>query len=138
MQLLCKLKLPVHDVAIVTSGNGVSMVTTIELCFPLKGDRPKMWQLQKFVGVSGRAFKVVEKVSADWEELALALHFDHEAIRAVKQSEHFQVKAACRTILQRWLEGEGLQPVTWETLVEALVDIEHGALAGDLRRELEP
>ena len=97
-----------------------------------------MWQLQKFVGVSGRAFKVVEKVSADWEEVALALHFDHEVIRAVKQSEHFKVKAACRSILQRWLDGEGLQPVTWETLVEALVDIEHGTLARDLRRELEP
>ena len=97
-----------------------------------------MWQLQKFVGVSGRAFKVVGKVSADWEELALALHFDGEVIRAVKQSEHFQVKAACRTILQRWLEGEGQQPVTWETLVEALADIEHGTLASDLRRELAP
>ena len=114
------------------------MVTTMELCFPLTGDRPKMWQLQKFVGVSGRVFKVVEKVSADWEELALALRFDHEIIRAVKQSEHFQVKAACRRILQRWLDWEGLQPVTWETLVEALVDIEHGTLARDLRRELEP
>ena len=114
------------------------MVTTTELCFPLKGDRPKMWQLQKFVGMSGRAFKVVEKVSAAWEELALALHFDGEVLRAVKRSEHFQVKAACRTILQRWLDGEGLQPVTWETLVEALVDIEQGTLARDLRRELAP
>ena len=81
---------------------------------------------------------MVLKVSADWEELALALHFDGEVLRAVERSQHFQVEAACRTILQRWLDGEGLQPVTWETLVEALVDIEHGALARDLRRELEP
>ena len=80
---------------------------------------------------------MVKMVSAKWEELALALHFDGEVIRAVEQNQHFQVEACCRTILQRWLDGEGLQPVTWETLVEALVDIEHGALAGDLRRELE-
>ena len=80
---------------------------------------------------------MVEKVSTNWEELALALRFDGEVIRAVERNQHFQVEAACRTILQRWLDGEGLQPVTWETLVEALVDIEHGALAGDLRRELE-
>ena len=97
-----------------------------------------MWQLQKFVRVSGRPVRVVQMVSANWEELALALHFDGEVIWAVERNQHFQVEAACRTILQRWLDGEGLQPVTWETLVEALVDTEHGALAGDLRRELEP
>ena len=81
---------------------------------------------------------MVQMVSAKWEELALALHFDREVIRAAERSQHFQVEAACRTILQKWLDGEGLQPVTWETLMEALVDIEHGTLAGDLRRELEP
>ena len=80
---------------------------------------------------------MVEKVSANWEELALALHFDGEVIRAVERNQHFQVEACCRTILQRWLDGEGLQPVTWETLLEALVDIEHDTLARDLRRELE-
>ena len=80
---------------------------------------------------------MVQMVSANWEELALALHFDREVIRAVERNQHFQVEAACRTILQRWLDRKGLQPVTWETLVEALVDIEHGTLAGDLRRELE-
>ena len=102
------------------------------------GDRPKMWQLQKFVGVSGRPVKVVEEVSADWEELALALHFRGGVIRAVRENER-QVENACRRILEQWSEdGEGLQPVTWETLVEALVDIEHGALASELRRELEP
>ena len=118
--------------------HGVAMVTSSDPLLSLVGDRPEMWQLQKFVGVSGRPVRVVEEVSADWEKLALALHFRGVIVRAVEQSQHFQVEAACRTILQRWLEGEGLQPVTWETLVEALVDIEHGALAGDLRRELEP
>ena len=98
-----------------------------------------MWQLQKFVGVSGRAVRVVEEVSADWEKLALALHFRHGIIRAVRENERLQVEAACRRILERWLlDGEGGQPVTWETLVECLEDIGHGTLAGDLRRELMP
>ena len=91
-----------------------------------------MSQLQKFGGV-----KVVQKLSADWEKLSLALDFDHEVIREVERSQHFQVEAACRTILQRWLDGQSLQPVTWNTLVECLEDIDHRALAGDLRRELD-
>ena len=97
-----------------------------------------MWQLQRFVGVSGRVVRVVEEVSADWEKLALALHFRGGIIRAVRENER-QVEHACRHILEQWsLDGEGRQPVTWGTLVEVLVDIEHGTLAGDLRRELEP
>lgn len=93
-----------------------------------------MWQLQRFVGVSGMVFEVVEEVSTDWEKLALALHFRGEIIR---KQRHFQPEAACCTILQRWLNGNGLQPVTWETLVECLEDIGYGTLAGYLRKELD-
>ena len=105
--------------------------------FPLAGDRPELWQLQRFVGVSGRVVRVMEEISADWEKIALALHFSGGVIRAVRESEHFQVERACRTILHRWLDGQGLQPVTWDTLVECLEDINHGSLAGDLRKELD-
>ena len=59
-----------------------------------------MSQLQKFGGV-----RVVQKLAADWEKMSLALNFGHEVIREVERSQHFQVEAACRTILQRWLDG---------------------------------
>ena len=97
-----------------------------------------MWQLQKFVGMSGRAVRVVEEVSADWEKLALALRFRCGIIRAVRENERLLVEPACRRILERLLDEEGRQPVTWETLVECLEDIGHGTLTGDLRRELVP
>ena len=35
-------------------------------------------------------------------------------------------------ILQRWIGGEGKQPVTWGTLVEVLRDVELTALADDI------
>ena len=98
-----------------------------------------MWQLQRFVGVSGRPVRVVEEVCADWEKLALVLEFRGGVIRAVRESERLLVEPACRRILERWsVDGEGRQPVTWETLIECLEDIEYGTLASDLRRELEP
>ena len=43
----------------------------------------------------------------DWEKLPLALQFHGGVTRAVEQSQHFQVGAACFTILQRWLDREG-------------------------------
>ena len=88
--------------------------------------------------MSGNPVRVVEDVSPDWEKLALALQFRGGVIRAVERNQHFQVEAACRTILQRWLDGESCQPVTWGTLMECLEDIGHGTLASELRRELEP
>ena len=94
---------------------------TLNCCFPvspLTGDRPEVSQLQTFVGVAGRPIRVVEEVSSDWEKLALAFQFRHGVINAVRRDEHFQVEAACRTILQRWVDGEGRQPVTWETLIK--------------------
>ena len=35
-------------------------------------------------------------------------------------------------ILQEWLTGRGMQPVTWATLVEVLRDIELSTLAGEI------
>lgn len=97
-----------------------------------------MSQLQRFVGVAGGPIKVIEEVSPYWENLALALQFRDSVIRAVERNKYFQVEAACQSILQRWLDGEGRQPATWATLIECLKDIGHSNLASELRRELLP
>ena len=93
-----------------------------------------MWQLQKFVGVSGMVFEVVKEISTDWEKLAMALHLRGEIIR---EQRHFQAETACHNILQRWLNGWGRQPVTWYTLLDCLEGIGYGTLAGYLRKELD-
>ena len=105
------------------------------LVFLLAGDRPDMRQLERFVGVRGMVFEVVKEVSTDWEKLALALHLRGDIIR---EQRHFQPEAACRTILQRWLNGDGQQPATWGTLLDCLEDIGHGTLAGYLGKEVVP
>ena len=98
-----------------------------------------MWQLHRFVGVSGSPVRVVEEVCGDWEKLAYALQFRGGVIRAVRESERPLVEPACRRILERWsVDGEGRQPVTRETLIECLEEIEHSTLANQLRNELEP
>ena len=122
--------------------SGVIMYIAIRFCDTepsyyhvciLAGDRPEMQQLERFVGVKGTIFEVVKEVSTDWEKLALALHFRGEIIR---EQRHFQPEAACHNILQRWLDGDGQQPVTWDTLLDRLEDIGHGTLAGYLRKEV--
>ena len=46
------------------------------------------------------------------------------------------VEACCIEVFQRWLRGEGLEPVTWETLLEGLRDMDYINLAGDIEKRL--
>ena len=42
------------------------------------------------------------------------------------------------TILSRWLQGDGKQPPTWSTLIEALNESNLGALAEEIKTVIEP
>ena len=41
-------------------------------------------------------------------------------------------------ILVEWLEGRGLEPVTWETLIKTLRDSDLSALADEVHQRLPP
>ena len=94
-----------------------------------------MQQLEGFVRVRGMVFEVVKEVSTDWEKLALALRLRGDIIQ---EQRHFQPEVACHNILQRWLNGEGREPVTWDTLLDCLEQTPNGTLAGYLRKVLVP
>ena len=68
--------------------------------------------------------KVIESVAAQWEQLALALHFGSSVIDIVKRNNFYQTEDTCREMLQRWLEGQGetRQPVNWATLIDSLLE----------------
>lgn len=118
--------------------------TTIEYSIlPLYvGDRPKLYELQRLVGRNEKQFRIIEQTSPRWENLALALRFDGAVIEATRLNAHYQVERACQSILQKWLEGAtsatSQLPVTWETLLVCLEDIELKTLATEIRAELLP
>ena len=81
--------------------------------------------------------KVVEKVQADWADLAYALQFETSTVKAIKKDAD-DVNEACIDMLSRWLNGQGERgPRTWATLLEALVDMEQTELAEEIRRKLK-
>ena len=87
---------------------------------------------------NGKELRIMDTVAAKWDKIALALHFDFPIIDAVRESTRFQADKACHSILQKWLEGKGRRPVTWETFVEGLFDAEYNVLAVDIKAALEP
>ena len=78
---------------------------------------------------------MINTVAAQWIKLAIALEFDYNTIEAVK-SNHSEAELSCIAILSRWMNGEGQQPATWETFIQALEDADYLNLAKDLKREL--
>ena len=59
-------------------------------------------------------------MAAKWKDVALALHFEGHTIQNIQHDTRIQCMDACREMLQKWLDGEGSQPVTWKTLMNAL------------------
>ena len=99
-------------------------------------EKPKLYQLQ-CLQYQGRRVKIIETVAAKWEEVALALHFEGNAIQNIQYDPHIRcIDSACRVMLQKWLDGEGHLPVTWETLMDALVAAGFVTVVEDLQEIL--
>ena len=81
---------------------------------------------------------VIECVAAEWEKLALALHIPASVIRIVEKDNR-RTEAACRDMLQRWLDGRGEshQPVNWATLIKSLREAGFDVVAEDLQEVME-
>ena len=100
------------------------------------GSRPKLHQLQALTTPAGRRVKVKDEVAHEWQEVAVALHFDGGEIEAIRQSTYNQSSDACRVLFSQWLQGGHRKPVSWETLVQALTDAGFIYLAQLLRDTL--
>ena len=74
---------------------------------------------------------MIDKTAANWEKLALALHFEGHILGIVSR-DHTSVVRACQDVLSRWLRGEARQPVNWITLIESLREIKFDTLGEEL------
>ena len=81
---------------------------------------------------NGKTVKVIRRVAAKWEEVATSLHFDGHDIERIKRDHNNSCLEACRTVFMEWLEGEGLEPITWETLIKVLNEAGFSEPASDL------
>lgn len=106
---------------------------------PKLSDKPQLHQFQMLRGKDDKKVRVISELAACWEDLALALHFDGNALQQITRDRQGSVEAACREILTRWLAGEGRKPVTWATFIDALEDdMQLSFLPKDLRDALDP
>ena len=73
------------------------------------------------------------KVSADWEDIGLALDLESGQLSAIK-SDHQECKKCFREMLKLWLKQVD-PPPTWSAIIDAIEICEYESLAEELRKK---
>jgi hypothetical protein len=85
-------------------------------------------------------FRVHQRIGAIYSTFAIFLLNDKTGSRvdSIEDECRGKPERIVRKILQGWLEGRGLEPVSWETLVQTLRRSDLSTLADEIQQKLSP
>ena len=91
---------------------------------------PTLGELIKFEGRRN----VVEEIGTKYRTLGTLLLKDRTGaiVDAIELKHHYTAESISFDILKRWIQGKGMRPVAWKTLVGVLRDIKMRTLADDI------
>ena len=77
---------------------------------------------------SERAVNIAELIGVNYLMFGMILLQDYNGaiVKALEKEHHWGAVDINMAIFQKWLDGKGMMPVTWSTLVTALKTLEHG------------
>ena len=80
----------------------------------------------------------MSRVGTHYTNLGLILLDDEDGtiVEAITSQFHENAVKITREILTRWIRGEGIQPVTWKTLIDTLRNIGLTELATSIEQGL--
>ena len=85
---------------------------------------------------NGERVKIIETVAKDWRKVGCQLNFDRvgNQLDIIEKQKLKDPVACCEAMFQHWLNGNGVKPTTWKTLIDILTDCEHVVLAQQVER----
>ena len=91
-----------------------------------------------FRGASGsKHIDIVQEVANECEKLGILLGLSRALVANTMSSKaHGSLEDKCRNIIEKWLQGQGISPVTWKTFLSALEDMSHLELLDTIYAEL--
>ena len=101
-------------------------------------DRPTLLQLTYFKTRSG-SINITEQIGTSYRNLGLHLLEDANGVvtKAIRDQYHHNAATINYEILQRWIQGAGMKPVQWSTLIDVLKKIELSPLAKKIADSLQ-
>ena len=94
---------------------------------PSLSSHPKLQDLA-FIEGKEKTVRVIQQSAAKWERIATGLHFESYDISRIKK-DYNECYDACQTVFVEWLNGSGRKPITWNTLIKVLIEVELSELA---------
>ena len=100
---------------------------------------PRLSQLRFLHTPDGGKIEIINTVAPYWKDIGDLLDFDIsgtmlERIEANEGSKG--VESCCRAMFQYWLQGNGVTPVSWDTLLKILKNTRFSRLATQLETEI--
>ena len=96
-------------------------------------DHPTVRDCIMFQGLGKRAINIPQEIGPNSYQFGLLLLDDPNGTRVRNiERDCREIERTNKEILQEWATGRGKKPVTWETLIEVLRDIELGDLASEI------
>ena len=98
------------------------------------GSNPNLIELIRFQG-NKRIINIPQEVGTHYRQFGIFLLSDPMGCRVnniIHKHHHEGPECINMALLQEWMEGKG-QPLTWDTLVNTLENIQLKALAKDIR-----
>jgi len=95
-------------------------------------------QLEQLRTHDGRVIKIVTEVAGNcsWEQMARRLNFKEPEVNIICKNHPSDVVSACTDMFGQWLAGNHRQPVTWQTVVDCLRELDLKVVANDLENIL--
>ena len=100
----------------------------------LIGVAPTLREFISFPTASGKV-NLAQRISR-YDDFGILLLEDDTGDRtdAIVRELHYRAEDINKRIFRLWMKGEGLQPVSWATLVDVLQDIGLNTLARDIKQ----
>ena len=98
------------------------------------GTKPTLPELMKFTFTDGTVVNILIEIALKFSQFGTFLLDDRSGSRVkIMAYKHcYDAEQVNVETIQEWLSARGKQPVTWDTLVEVLRDIELSTLAGEI------
>ena len=106
---------------------------------PIKAtDRPTLPQLINFK-TGTENMNILKHIGTQYNDLGIMLLDDKAGAvtKAIEKQCHHVVYDINREILRQWIQGEGMQPVQWSTLIDVLKKIDLSVLAKEIEDNLQ-
>ena len=111
------------------ASTGYTGVPTVKLLtsLPIPGDGAK------------KNLNIIQRTSTHYENLAMHLLDDDncEIVDCLKEQCRGNPVEIVTAVYKKWIQGTGRKPVTWQTLVDVLKEIELNSLAEEIETVLK-